>query len=210
MQQVKSKQRVADHGEVFTNEREVNAMLDLVWENFITVDKKISATYLEPACGSGNFLVAILERKLALVKKHYGQTRVSFEQKLIEAVSSLYGVELLEDNAHECRERLYALILKYYPKKYQEIHTFPQMEGGLRYILSQNIICGNALDYTTSDGNPIIFTHWAMGEAGMVSRNFFDFREISNVKDGMQSLFGELQQDNPPPDTHYLELAPKS
>lgn len=73
MQQVKSKQRVADHGEVFTNEREVNAMLDLVWENFITVDKKISATYLEPACGSGNFLVAILERKLALVKNIMGK-----------------------------------------------------------------------------------------------------------------------------------------
>lgn len=204
--QIKSKQRVAAHGEVFTNEREVNAMLDLVWENFYSPHKKISATYLEPACGSGNFLVAILGRKLALIKKHYGQTRVDFEINLITALSSIYGVELLEDNAAECRNRLLALILKNYPKKYKEAHSFPQMERSLRFILSQNIICGNALDYTTAEGEPIIFTHWQMQPDGMVIRNYFDFREISNVKEGTLSLFGELQQDNPPPDTHYLDL----
>lgn len=130
-QQVKSKQRVADHGEVFTNEREVKAMLDLVWKNLEqgTKDKILTTTFLEPACGSGNFLVEILERKLETIKeldkKHKNQNH--FQKNIITALASIYGVELLEDNAQECRERLYALTLKYYPKKYQESSHYPQM-----------------------------------------------------------------------------------
>ncbi|WP_372474586.1 hypothetical protein AB4865_04745 [Capnocytophaga sp. ARDL2] len=203
-QQVKSKQRVADHGEVFTNEREVKAMVDLVWENFTNDAQKIEATFLEPACGSGNFLVEILNRKLAFVKKE--KSRIEYEKSLIKAVCSIYGVELLEDNAQECRERLFQLIKKAYLKKYQDEDRYPKMLQSMQYILHTNIICGNAMDYTTTDGEAIEFTDWKLQSDGMVIRNFFDFRKLNNKKGGMESLFSELMKPDPPPPMHYLEI----
>lgn len=201
--QVKSKQRVADHGEVFTNEREVKAMVDLVWRAFGTSEQKISKTFLEPACGSGNFLVEILERKLETIKeldkKHKNQNH--FQKNIITALASIYGVELLEDNAQECRERLYALTLKYYPKKYQESSHYPQMLENIAYILSRNIICGNALDYTTAEGLPILFTDWAfVPSSDKVQCNYFDFKMI---KDG--GLYRDLAYGEMSP-IHYLSL----
>jgi type I restriction-modification system DNA methylase subunit len=97
--QVKSKQRVADHGEVFTAEREVLAMLDLVQEETTRIDSR----FLEPACGDGNFLVEILRRKLTVVKRLHG---TDFEHYALLAVSTLYGIDILQDNVHRCRERL--------------------------------------------------------------------------------------------------------
>lgn len=99
--QIKSRQRVADHGEVFTNPREVNAMLDLVRDESFRLDSR----FLEPACGDGNFLIEILRRKLSFLKDLKSQTEWEF-QSLI-AVGSCYGIELLEDNAEACRERLF-------------------------------------------------------------------------------------------------------
>lgn len=201
-QQVKSRKRVADHGEVFTNEREVKAMLDLVNDQC----ERIEATFLEPACGSGNFLIEILRRKLAIIQSKYAKSPTEYNTNLIVAVSSIYGVELLQDNVLECRERLFSEIEKSYPKKFKNDNTFEQLMKSVNYILHQNIICGDALTYTTHDGEPIVFIHWAMLPDGNVIQNFFDFKEISNVKQGMQSLFGELQNDNPPPIMHYLKL----
>ena len=97
--QVKSKQRVADHGEVFTNEREVNAMLDMVKQE----TERIDSRFLEPACGNGNFLAEVLRRKLSIVKSRYGKSLHEYEKYVFVAVSSIYGVELLLDNAQECR-----------------------------------------------------------------------------------------------------------
>lgn len=200
--QVKSRKRVADHGEVFTNEREVNAMLDLVKDQ----TERIDATFLEPACGSGNFLIEILHRKLQVLLSKYKNSRTEFDKNLIVAVYSIYGVELLEDNAEECRERLYNKIEADYPKKFKDHEDYPHLMKSVRYILHTNIICGNALDYTTKDGDPIIFTHWSIQLDGKVIQNFFDYREISNVKQGMQSLFAEQQNPNPPKPKHYLKL----
>ena len=98
-QQVKSKQRVADHGEVFTNEREVNAMLDMVKQE----TERIESRFLEPACGDGNFLAGILRRKLAVVKARYGKSLSEYEKYAFVAVASIYGVELLRDNTEACR-----------------------------------------------------------------------------------------------------------
>lgn len=205
MQQVKSKQRVADHGEVFTNEREVKAMVDLVWREFSTDEQKISKTFLEPACGSGNFLVEILERKLNTIKeldKKYKNQNL-FQKNIITALASIYGVELLEDNTQECRERLYALTLQHYPKKYHESSHYPQMLENITYILSRNIICGNALDYTTAEGLPILFTDWAfVPSSDKVQCNYFDFKMI---KDG--GLYRDLAYgDREIPPVHYLSL----
>ena len=102
--QVKSKERVAKHGEVFTNPREVNAMLDLVQDQITRMD----ATFLEPACGSGNFLVEILRRRMAYLNQKYKTSLIQYQPATVQAVCGLYGIELLSDNAAECRERLLA------------------------------------------------------------------------------------------------------
>jgi len=103
--QIVSKQRVADHGEVLTGKREVNAMLDLVKQE----TERIDSRFLEPACGNGNYLTVILERKLAVVEKHYGKSQLEFERYAVLAVSSIYGIDILEDNVRQCRHRLYGI-----------------------------------------------------------------------------------------------------
>ena len=101
--QVRSKKRVTDHGEVFTNDREVNAMLDLVKHE----TERIDARFLEPACGNGNFLAEVIRRKLNVVEQRYSKSQIEWERYAVIAVSSIYGVDILEDNAQECRERLF-------------------------------------------------------------------------------------------------------
>ena len=108
--QVKSRQRVADHGEVFTAEREVKAMCDLV----LPETQRIDSRFLEPACGDGNFLAEVLSRKLAVVRKKYKRSTIDYEMNSLLAVSSLYGVDILADNVAACRERLYKLWAKQY------------------------------------------------------------------------------------------------
>src|SRR5216684_7626030 len=101
--QVRTKKRVSDHGEVLTGQREVNAMLDLVNQE----TQRIDSRFLEPACGDGNFLTAILERKLAVVEKRYGKSQLDFERYAVLAVSSIYGIDILPDNVRDCRQRLF-------------------------------------------------------------------------------------------------------
>lgn len=109
-QQVKDKQRVADHGEVFTAEREVNAMLDLVKQE----TERIDSRFLEPACGDGNFLAEILRRKLAVVKSRYGKNPDDYERYAVIAVTSIYGVDILQDNVDDCRSRMFEIFNKEY------------------------------------------------------------------------------------------------
>src|SRR6185312_4336885 len=108
--QVKSRQRVADHGEVFTNEREVNAMLDIVKHE----TQRIDSRFMEPACGNGNFLVEVLRRKLTEVERRYSGSQLEFQRYSIIAVGSLYGIDLLMDNVIECRNRLFSEFNKTY------------------------------------------------------------------------------------------------
>ena len=103
--QIKSKDRVAAHGEVFTNPREVNAMLDLVKQE----TERIDSRFLEPACGDGNFLIEILRRKLSICEsrvKSKQYTQLQYEKDSVQSFSSIYGIEILEDNAKACRKRL--------------------------------------------------------------------------------------------------------
>lgn len=209
--QVKSKQRVADHGEVFTNEREVKAMLDLVWKNLEkgTIDKILTATFLEPSCGSGNFLIEILRRKLNLLIDTHKEKSL-FDFNLVRLVGSIYGVELLPDNAEECRTRLLAEIKKYYPKKFIIREAdYDKLMASIRFVISQNIICGNALDYTTEEGKPIIFTHWAGSlDKRTITMNYFDYGYLTDKKEGMMSLFAD-QTIRPSKELHYTDLGQK-
>ena len=201
--QIKSRQRVADHGEVFTNPREVNAMLDLVRDESFRLDSR----FLEPACGDGNFLIEILRRKLSLLKDIKSPTECEF-QSLI-AVGSCYGIELLEDNAEACRERLFAEVMG----RMDKLDCTGGYEESLRYMLQKNIVCGDALTYRTADGKPITFCEWTPIAGSMqFSRRDFQFDFLVN-QTHQYSLFdeqGEAQSFDEPiksyPPIHYTQL----
>lgn len=146
--QVKSKERVAERGEVFTAEREVKAMCDLVATQCDNVD----ATFLEPACGDGNFLAEILDRKLTRVKKDAKSDATTWEWLSVRAVASLYGVDIMQDNTEECRQRLFDKWNKAYKTACKKSCNEETRES-VRYILSKNIICGNALTMMCVDEN---------------------------------------------------------
>ena len=174
--QIKSKKRVRDHGEVFTQEREVSAMLDLVKNEM----EKIESRFLEPACGNGNFLAPIIERKLALVKKKYSSSQVEFERNAFLAISSVYGVELLEDNVESCIERLYNILQGAYLNLYKD-KCKDEFSKSIRFVLQRNILQGDALTLKRPDGKEyIVFSEWALVNGGMVKRRDFRFLALSN------------------------------
>ena len=187
--QVKSKKRVADHGEVFTAEREVKAMCDLVG----TQCDQIWTRFLEPACGDGNFLAEVLQRKLEAAKRQatpWNRKKpdpFSYEKNAVLAISSLYGVELLMDNVLACRERLFEI----WDKEYKAVckkETNDQTREAVRFILSRNIVCGNALTLMCVDENgvdtaePIVFSEWAFITGTQMQRKDYTFDELVNGK----------------------------
>lgn len=174
--QVISKKRVAEHGEVFTSEREVNAMLDLVKQETERVDSR----FLEPACGTGNFLTEILNRKLQVVKRKYGRSQLDYERNLVSAVSSIYGIDILEDNVLECRRRLYEIVNKQYTALYKH-KAKDECRRVIRFILEKNIIWGDALDLRTVKKpiQQIIFSEWSFPfNNSMLKRRDFVFAEL--------------------------------
>ena len=173
--QTKSKQRVADHGEVFTAEREVKAMCDLVKQE----TERIESRFLEPACGSGNFLAEVLSRKLAVVKSRYGKSPADYEKYSVLAITSIYGVELLQDNAAECRERLFALWDEAYTANNRQAAD-DQCREAVRFILEKNILCGDALTLRQADGSPIIFAEWSLVTGNQIKRRDFALDELLN------------------------------
>ncbi len=189
-QQVKSKSRVAAHGEVFTAEREVKAMCDLVK----TETERIESRFLEPACGNGNFLAEVLSRKLAVVKRRYGKSPFDYQRYSVQAVMSLYGVELLPDNAAECRERLFALWDKEYTAAVKNRAEEP-CRAAVRYILEKNILCGDALTMLQEDGQPILFAEWSFLSGNMVKRRDFTLDELLKPQQSQVELSGKWQYD---------------
>ena len=169
--QVKSKKRVADHGEVFTNDREVNAMLDLVKHE----TERIDSRFLEPACGNGNFLAEVLRRKLAVVDSRYSKNQMEWERYSVIAVSSIYGVDILEDNAQECRDRLLNIYTNWYSKVFKQVKK--ECIRSVRFLLSRNILWGDALDFTNPETKkPIIFSEWSTVNGSMLKRRDYMFK----------------------------------
>jgi SAM-dependent methyltransferase len=186
--QVISKKRVAEHGEVLTGKREVNAMLDLVKQE----TERIDSRFLEPACGTGNFLVAILERKLAVVEKRYGRSQLEFERYAVIAISSLYGIDILPDNVSQCRERLFDVFDEIYTGLFKK-KTKAKCREAIWFILTQNIICGNALTLKTTGDNPqpIAFAHWSLIN-GKFKRMDYAFHDLSHPEpEESQGLFSK-------------------
>ena len=208
---ITSRKRVTDHGEVFTSEREVNAMLDLVKQE----TERIDSRFLEPACGDGNFLSEILNRKLKIVEGRYSKSQNELDKYSLIAITSIYGIELLEDNVERCRERLFEIYLEWY-SSVSCGQTNEQLFKCVKFVLSKNIVHGDALTLRTVGENeePIVFSEWSFTQ-NMVKRRGFAFDELlqnQSIRD--TPLFSDLGDDVFLPQTieefpmvHYLELA---
>lgn len=211
MKQVKSKQRVSDHGEVFTSEREVNAMLDLVKQE----TERIDSRFLEPACGTGNFLVEILRRKLDVVKSRYRKNQLDYERYAVIAISSIYGIDLLLDNVKECRQRLYTIIEEQYQTLFKTVVKMECLDS-VRFILERNIIQGDALTLTKPDSDePIVFSEWSSVNGSMMKRRDYTMANLlANQPMDEPNLFSDLGDKAfiPKPVaeyplTHFLKLS---
>ncbi|TSA29514.1 MAG: SAM-dependent DNA methyltransferase [Ignavibacteriales bacterium] len=188
--QVKTRQRVTDHGEVFTSEREVKAMLDLVKQE----TERIDSRFLEPACGTGNFLVEILKRKLVVVEHRYSKNQLEYERYAILALSSIYGVDILPDNVQTCRDRLLGIFTHYYLNNYKKEFK-PECLKAAEFILSRNILWGDALNLKTpaEKAEPIVFSEWSAVNGSMIKRRDYTMANLveSQPMEGL-NLFSDL------------------
>ena len=209
---VVSKKRVADHGEVLTGKREVNAMLDLVKQE----TERIDSRFLEPACGTGNFLTEILIRKLRVVELRYKKSQMEYERNAVLAVSSIYGIDILQDNVAKCRERLFGLFDESYTHLYK-MAAKNECRNSVQYILEKNIVNGDALTLKTVGNNPlpIVFAEWSPVNGSMLKRRDFIFHGLLQHESMKElPLFSDLGEDVfiPTPEkeyplTHFLEVA---
>ncbi len=185
MSLIRSKKRVADHGEVFTPSWMVEAMLDLVKGESGRIDSR----FLEPACGSGNFLAQILRRKLAAAQEKYG--RSAFEQRhySLLALMCVYGIELLEDNVAECRANLLEIFAGYL-----NLDEGDALRRAASYVLSRNVVHGDALTMRTYDNRPITFAEWGYLGRGKFQRRDFRLEALaqSSALGAEGSLFAGL------------------
>ena len=185
MSLIRSKKRVADHGEVFTPEWMVEAMPDLVKAE----TERIDSRFLEPACGSGNFLIKILERKLAAVQFKYSKSEFERQHYALLALMSVYGIELLADNIGECRANLLELFADCL-----SLSPGDNLFNAAKAVLSYNIVHGDALTMLGSDGRPITFSEWGyLGKGRFQRRDFrFDALTQSSAFSAEDSLFSQL------------------
>lgn len=181
---VRSRQRVSDHGEVFTPSWMVESMLDLVKEE----TERIDSRFLEPACGSGNFLKAVLARKLAAVKQRHGRSEFERCHYALFAVMCTYGIELLGDNVQECRANLRSMFADFL-----KIDVDPHWYRAVTRVLEVNIVQGDALSMSTPTGDPITFPEWGYLGAGKYQRRDFRYEALarqSSTSESPATLFG--------------------
>jgi len=206
--QIKSKERIAEHGEVYTNTREVNAMLDMVKHE----TERIDSRFLEPACGNGNFLAEILNRKLNVVDARYSKSQNEWELYAFIAVSSIYGVDILEDNTLECKHRLYNIFNSRYTSLFKQ-NTNAEFQKSIQFLLDRNILWGDALDFTNPvTKNPIVFSEWNSVSGPMIKRRDYIFKFLVEQMHQF-SLFndqGEVAAIDEPvkefPLVHFLKI----
>lgn len=200
-----SKQRVSDHGEVMTGAREVNAMLDLVKPE----TERIESRFLEPACGNGNFLAEILERKLRVVESRYAKSQLEYERYAVLAVCSIYGIDILEDNVTACRARLFGIFDWRYTNRFKKTAKNACRDSVL-YVLERNIVHGNALHLTTCDKvpRPIIFSEWsAPFNNSLLKRHDYTFSELLEGGNSSQPNLFRMEERS---DLGHRVFLPKS
>ena len=198
--QIKSKERVSQRGEVFTAEREVNAMLDLVANECLRPDSR----FLEPACGDGNFLSAILKRKLSELRRKYKKSFRDYEKLSIVAIGSLYGVDIMNDNVEACRKRLFSIWDTEYTDHCKSEASDEAREAA-KFIIERNIINGNALTLMCVDANgndtkaPIVFSEWTLINGTQMQRSDYTMADLltyndTSTEDGMGNLFALTEE----------------
>jgi hypothetical protein len=180
---VKSRQRIEDHGEVFTPSWMVEDMLNLVK----TESERIDSRFLEPACGSGNFLKSVLSRKLATVEARYGKNHFEKRHFALFSVMCVYGIELLEDNLQECRENLLQIYCNFLDIKRNDVWALAASN-----VLAFNILQGDALRMTTVNGEHIQLPEWAYLGAGKFQRRDFRYDSLTQ----RSSIAGTLFEDS--------------
>lgn len=185
MSLIKSRKRVADHGEVFTPTWMVDAMLDLVKDE----SERIDSRFLEPACGSGNFIVKVLQRKLAAVERKFGKSDFEKQHYAFLALMCIYGIELLADNIAECRENMLEIFAEYL-----NIDESDDLYRAAAYVLSQNLVHGDALTMCANSGEPISFAEWGYLGKGKFQRRDFRFDTLTHSSAYSQegTLFAHL------------------
>ncbi|WP_345752105.1 N-6 DNA methylase [Microbacterium rhizophilus] len=182
---VKSRQRVADHGEVFTPSWLVDDMLNLVKNETARIDSR----FLEPACGSGNFLVAVLARKLAAVEARHGRSDFEKRHYALFALMCVYGIELLPDNAAECRANLREVF-----EVYLGAAPGDEWSRSAEAVLAANIVQGDALKMTDSAGEPITFPEWGYVGKGRYQRRDFHFENLAQRSTATAGLFSMFEE----------------
>lgn len=199
---VKARERVVEHGEVFTPAWAVNEMLDLlpdrgeknVWATPQDAEQK---RFLDPTCGEGAFLVEVLDRKLRRCDRYYTKDQASWEWHSSLAVSSVYGIELLEDNRAVCIENLYAVYLARYQSHYRKTPNDEAL-AAIRFLISTNIVQGDSLTFKRSDDTPIVVAEFKpiVSPEGvrMLRRVDYDLSQMSRAKTE-PDLFTMAQED---------------
>ena len=205
----KSRQRIIDHGEVFTPPGLVNDMLDLIKNECERIDSR----FLEPACGDGNFLAEVLRRKLLSVDKKNACNRDKWERDALLAVCSLYGIDLLPDNVAVCRARLLNILVQSHQQSFQQPLPDPA-KNALAFILSLNILQGDALSLLSSNGQPIVFSEWSPINGTLLKRRDFVYEHLlDHAHVANMPLFSDLGKDvyvprpvRDFPPVHYLKV----
>jgi hypothetical protein len=204
-----NRQRVIDHGEVFTPPGLVNDMLDLVAHECDRIDSR----FLEPACGDGNFLAEVLRRKLLTVSKRNAQNRDKWERDAILAVSSLYGIDLLADNIAACRDRLLAHVCDAYDTCHKTSLPDP-VRRAVAFILAKNIVQGDALSFRTTDDKPIVLSEWSPLNGMLLKRRDFIYEHLlEDSRVASLPLFSDMGENvfvptsvGEYPPCHYLKV----
>mgnify|MGYP001276596405 FL=1 len=186
-----TKSRIELYGEVFTAAKQVEDMLNLVNEETLRIDSR----FLEPACGDGNFLIKVLERKMNLIQKKYLKSQIEFERYSVLALGSLYGVEILQDNLDKCKLRLYDYFLEIYNRCFPKSQN-EEFLGSIKFIIDRNILIGDALTMKTPDGkNSIIFSEWSFIKGSLLQRSDYTFSDLLAYKPEENSLFSDLGEE---------------
>jgi hypothetical protein len=212
-QQIKDKNRVLNFGEVLTSKREVLDMLNLVNTETLRLDSR----FLEPACGDGNFLIEVLNCKLKILEKNYSKNQYEFEKFSVQIFTSMYGIDILEDNIIFARERLFNQYFDIYNKKFQSSINIKCIDC-IKYILELNLVHADALSFKeVKTNNFIVFSEWSFIN-DKIKRRDFEFKnliEYSSFEKG--TLFSDLGEEviipSPIKDyplVHFLDIFPKN
>jgi hypothetical protein len=160
-------------------------MLDLVKDE----TERIDSRFLEPACGSGNFLVQVLRRKLAVVEQKYGKSDFERRHYALLALMCIYGIELLPDNIAECRANMLEILAEHFA-----LTDSDELRQAAFRVLSLNLVHGDALAMKDAAGRPIVFAEWGyLGKGKFQRRDFrFDALTASSTLTSEGSLFAHL------------------